>query len=137
MANKKENGYNPMQWNCEKQGCFNKKKRPKIELFAECLPDKIAFGDVDGLVEIKGNLLFLEFKAHANVPRGQRILYERITRLAPATVLIVQADAETMEVSGVSYVFKGIIESQVKMDLQGLKSTIREWAEWAMENPAI
>jgi len=67
MAN---NGHNPMRWDCQKQGCFNKKKRPRIEMFAECLPGKIAVGDVDGLVEIKGNFLFLEFKEHSNLPES-------------------------------------------------------------------
>lgn len=33
-------GYNELRYNCETQGCFNIKKRPKIEIFAECFPRK-------------------------------------------------------------------------------------------------
>lgn len=62
-----DNGYNPMQWNCERQGCFNVKKRPKIEMFADCLPRKISFSDIDGIVEINGNLLLLEWKDHQKI----------------------------------------------------------------------
>jgi len=51
-----------MRWDCEKQGCFNLKKRPKIELFADCFPGAISFGDVDGRVEYKGRFLELEWK---------------------------------------------------------------------------
>lgn len=32
------NGANPMRWDCTTQGCFNLKKRPKVEVFADCLP---------------------------------------------------------------------------------------------------
>ena len=58
-----ENGYNPLRWDCQKQGCFNKKKRPKIEEFAECLPGKISFGDIDGI----GALLLGKPKGHGIV----------------------------------------------------------------------
>lgn len=51
------NGYNPLRWDCERRGCFNLKRRPKIEVFAECFPGRINFGDVDGIVEIGGNAL--------------------------------------------------------------------------------
>ena len=47
-------GYNPMRWDCEKSGCFNVKCRPKIEVFAECFPGRINFGDMDGRVELGG-----------------------------------------------------------------------------------
>lgn len=134
MAN---NGYNPLRWDCAKQGCFNQKKRPKIEVFADCLPGKIAIGDVDGLVEIQGNLLFLEFKAHSVIPRGQQILFKRLTRLAPAVVLVIEADTETMDIFGVSYIYQGQIEPQVAMDLDGLRALIQSWATWAQANPAL
>lgn len=134
MAN---NGYNPMRWSCEKQGCFNKKKRPRIEMFAECLPGRIAVGDVDGLVEIEGNFLFLEFKEHSSIPRGQQILFERLTRLAPSVVLVIEADIESMDIFGINYVSNGVIEPQTLMDRNGLKDVIRSWANWAREHPAI
>ena len=57
------NGYNPLRWDCLRRGCFNLKRRPKIEVFADCFPGRINFGDVDGIVEISGNALLLDGKA--------------------------------------------------------------------------
>ena len=34
-------GYNPMRWDCERDGCFNVLRRPKIEVFADCFPRRI------------------------------------------------------------------------------------------------
>jgi hypothetical protein len=132
-----DNGYNPMRWDCEKQGCFNKKKRPKIETFADCLPGRIAFGDVDALVEIEGNFLFLEFKEHDRIPKGQQILFRRLTRLAPATVLVIEADVETMDVFGMNRVFNGEIFPQVDTDLEGVRQEISSWAKWALQNSKL
>jgi hypothetical protein len=132
-----DNGYNPLRWDCQKQGCFNRKKRPKIEEFAECLPGKISFGDIDGIVEIRGNFLVLEFKGSPIIPKGQRILYQRLTRLAPFFVLVIEADIESMTVFGVSYVAKGCIEPQITMNLQELKEKIKSWADWAQGHAAI
>jgi hypothetical protein len=47
-------GYNPLRLDCAAQGCFNLKRRSNIELFADCFPGRISFGDVDGIVEIGG-----------------------------------------------------------------------------------
>jgi hypothetical protein len=131
-----ENGYNPLRWDCEKQGCFNKKKRPKIEIFADSLPGKISFGDIDAISEIRGNFLMLEFKETSVIPKGQRILFQRLTRLAPFHVMVIEGDIETMTVYGVSYVSEGRIGRQRPMNLQGLKDKIKSWGEWAVKNPA-
>lgn len=48
-------GYNPLCGDCARHGCFSLKRRPKIELFADCFPGRISFGAVDGIVEIGGN----------------------------------------------------------------------------------
>ena len=132
----RDNGYNPMRWNCEKQGCFNLKKRPKIEMFADCLPGRISFTDVDGLVEINGNLLFMEWKEHQGLGTGQRILFERLTRFCPAVVLIVEGDAEDMTVSSISTVWDGVIGPHKEADIEDLRTQIRKWANWALFNPA-
>lgn len=130
-------GANPMRWDCQRQGCFNVHKRPKIELFADCLPGRIAFGDVDGIVEINGNLLLLEWKDHQSLNLGQKILFERLTLLCPATVFIVEGDAETMTVTNIRPVWRGDILPIEPADLAELKRRIRAWAEYAMENSAI
>jgi len=134
-----DNGFNPMRWDCAKQGCFNRKKRPKIELFADCFPRRIAFSDVDGIVEVKGNFLALEWKEHQRLPKGQKILFERFTSLCPATVIIVEGNAETMTVDTIRVVWDGVIsppegEPAEPCDLQQLKELIAAWATWANDH---
>ena len=131
-----DNGHNPMRWDCETQGCFNLHKRPKIELFADCLPGRIAFTDVDGITEINGNLLVLEWKDHRRIPTGQRLLYTRWTANGPVTVLVVVGDARCMTVEEVACVYDGVIGPWCEMDVAGLRDEIREWAEWAVAHPA-
>ena len=124
-----------MNWDCERQGCFNRKKRLKFGVFKDCLPGKISFSDVDGIVEINGNLLLMEWKDHHNLGTGQRILFERLTRFCPAAVLIVEGDAETMAVDSVAIVHGGQIDPPWQADLDGLRQLIRGWADWALKNP--
>ena len=123
------NGHNPLRWDCEKQGCFNKKCRPKIEQFAECLPGRIAFSDVDGIVEINGNFLLLEWKSFlGDIPDGQRIMYEQMTQNDNFTVVIIAGNAETMEIQSVKVVHKGCAGKWQVCTLKELKDKIRAWS---------
>ena len=126
-----------MNWDCQRQGCFNQKKRLKFAALKESLPGRISFSDVDGIVEIKGNLLLLEWKDHRNLCTGQRILFERMTRFCPATVLIVEGDAEFMAVDSIAIVWKGQIGPSRPADRSCLLEMIRDWADWATENPVL
>ncbi len=132
-----DNGRNPLRWDCRTQGCFNLKKRPKIERLADCLPGRIAFTDVDAMTEICGNLLLLEWKGHQALGTGQRLLFERMTALSPATVLIVEGDAETMTVSSVRTVWRGRMSPPETADLTGLRRAIQAWSAWALAHPAV
>lgn len=129
------NGFNPLRWNCEKQGCFNLEKRPKIEVFADCLPGKIAFTDVDGIVEVNSNFLFLEWKDHQELGTGQRVLFERLTDCCPATVFVVEGNAKTMEIESVAVVWSGKVRPREIANLDGLRERIRKWVAWAHWNP--
>ena len=126
-----------MNWNCQRQGCFNQKKRLKFAALKDSLPGRISFSDVDGIVEIKGNLLLIEWKDHGSLGTGQRILFERMTRFCPATVLIVQGDAEFMAVDSVAIVWKGQIGLPQQADRGRLLEMIRDWANWATDNSVI
>jgi hypothetical protein len=127
---------NPMHWDCDRQGCFNVHRRPKIEVFAECLPGRIAFSDVDGIVEINGNLLVLEWKNGRYVPRGQALLYSRWTANSPTVAILVVGDAQHMTVDEVAYVAGGKIGEWQTTDLAGLKALIADWSTWALSHPA-
>ena len=125
-------GYNPMRYDCEKQGCFNVKRRPKIEAFAECFPGKIAMGDVDGLVEINSHGLLLEWKSSdVALPMGQRIMYARLTKGCRLTVIVVNGNAETMDVDQYAWFADGRLHEIIKASLQELKAEIKAWVSWA------
>jgi hypothetical protein len=135
------NGYNPLRWDCEKRGCFNLKRRPKIELFADCFPGRMSFGDVDGIVEVNGNALLLEWKSEErDLPAGQRILYERLTRNSPVSVLIVVGDAETMAVEASAIFFEGTRyppEGFEPADLAIIRHHMTTWSAYAASHPAL
>lgn len=126
-------GENPMRWDCAASGCFNKVKRPKIEQFAEAFHGRIAMSDVDGLVEINGYFLFLEWKPSADPLRdGQRILYEQLTRLSDRVrVVVVAGNAETMQVSAVKVFRDGKGGDWVKADKGTLIKYMARWASCA------
>ena len=146
---KRPAGYNPMRYDCEKlsgdkpySACFNKIKRPKIEQFAECFPGKINFSDVDGMVEISGNAMLMEWKP---VPinffdgkhGGQRIMYQRITVGRRFTVLCIAGNAETMNVSHRAAFWDGKWRDWKEASLVDVKKVIEWWVKFARANPRI
>ena len=128
----KGNGHNPMRWNCDKRGCFNVKRRPKIEMFHDCFPGKISFGDVDAIVEINGKGLMLEWKSDTtDLPMGQQIMYRRLTKTEQLTVIILCGNAETMEINYMGWVFAGKYVEPVRETAEGAKKSIDDWVHWA------
>lgn len=125
-------GFNPMRWNCELSGCFNIEQRAKIEVFAECLPGKIAMGDIDATVEVNGHFLFFEFKTSPrHIPTGQRIYFQRLTRLSKKiTVVLIYADPKTMDCYEFCTIDEGQIGQWADCTLDEVKRRLREWVTW-------
>lgn len=83
----------------EWDGCFNDKKRLRTDLFRPVF-ERIyrrtgkygqgAFGDVDGICEIRGRGLMLETKADGLVTGGQRVMYENLTATGILTVFVLR-----------------------------------------------
>lgn len=129
-------GHNPMRWNCQNNGCFNLKRRPKIEVFHDLFPGKISMGDVDGIVEIDGNALILEWKSDRNdLPRGQQILYRRLTMSSPLSVLVLVGDAETMNVSAMGWFHMGAYQPTTEATLETARGAIADWVVFAKSHP--
>lgn len=121
-----------MRWDCGKRGCYNVKHRPKIEEFAECFPGKISMGDVDGLVEINGHFLLLEWKSVSkDLGYGQRKTYEQITASSPVVVMVVTGNPETMVVEKYSIFRKGKQGGDIPASLDDVKARIKSWSDWA------
>lgn len=127
-------GFNPMRWRCERDGCFNVKRRPKIEVFADCFPRRINFGDVDGLVELNGFFCLLEWKGDGGALRfGQIKSFVNFTHSIGNIVLVVHGDAESMAVEAYETFWAGKQHKRVEADLDGVKERIRRWSMWASE----
>jgi hypothetical protein len=122
---------NPLRWDCSSRGCFNVKKRPKIEVFAECFPRNIQMGDVDGIVEISGHVLILEWKEYEPISTGQKIMYQRITQSSQCHVIVVIGNPETMHVEKYACFHNGKMAAWVFGTLDDLKNRIRRWAQFA------
>lgn len=100
-------GYKPLKFRCSCDGrergdapvaCFNHKHRPRIEVFNACFAGDLAFGDVDGLVEVNGQFLFLEWKAEVGpLPTGQWLWMNRLTPPERFTILCVAGPAGDMD----------------------------------------
>lgn len=124
-------GFNPMRWKCERDGCFNQKRRPKIEVFADCFPRRINFGDVDGLVEINGRFCLLEWKGDGGALRtGQVMSFRSFTETIGNLVLVVHGDAETMAVDGYAQFWGGRQLAFIQASLDDVKERIRRWVSW-------
>lgn len=133
-------GYNPLRWRCDERGCFNVKQRPKIEVFAHCLPGKIAFSDIDATVEVNGCFLFLEFKSGMprDIPYGQKVYHQRLTAGRPNfKSIIVCADAETMECRALCVIANGKVGPWEITSRQALSERIAAWARHAKERGSI
>ena len=125
-----ENQKNKLRWNCEQQGCFNQKLRPKLEFLNDAFGGKIAFGDIDGVVEVNNRFLFLEWKCIGGKPAisfGQDLLYRNLSSRDGICVIVVSGSAETMEVRGVMVYQGGACGEWLKIDLAGLKNRIGAW----------
>jgi len=126
----KPKGYNPMRWDCATSGCYNKKLRPRIEEFADCFPGSISMSDVDGIVEVSGCFLFLEWKSRREpLKTGQKLLFERITAHPDTTVVIVLGCPSEMKIESAQVVSGGVFSIEVACDLSRLKSAFSQWAQ--------
>jgi len=68
-------------WECDNgANCFAESRLLRFEHVNDVFPGSIGMTDIDGLVEVRGALCIVEFKAPgADLPTGQRILFERFT----------------------------------------------------------
>lgn len=133
-----DNGYNPLRWNCSAEGCYNIKQRPKIEIFSDCFPGNINFGDLDAsLVEINQRALLLEWKGSLAIPLGQELTYKNLSRTNLFIAIVVVGDAETMAVTHYRLYIAGSTEGWVEADLSKVKAVLKRWADKARKLPSV
>jgi hypothetical protein len=134
----KANGFNPLRWDCSRQGCYNIHCRPKIEVFADCFPGRINFGDQDApLVERNCRGLMMEWKPIAQITDGQRLCYENLSRVGFMVGMAVVGDPRTMEVSKYGLFIDGKFQGWRDADLKETKRVVRAWCERAEQLPRV
>jgi len=120
-----------MRWDCspDKDGCYRDLGQPDLTVLDECFPGRIAMTDVDGLVEINGRFLLIEWKRRGDVPIGQRIMFERLTRHPEFTILVILGDPRTMVVERYDVFRGGRRRGWRDCDLSEIKRHVRTWAD--------
>lgn len=127
-------GYNPMRWNCREKGkCYNETLRPRIEEFAGCFPGRVSFSDVDGIVELGGYFLLLEWKSDGGtVQGGQRIMYQNMTAESHRfTVIVVNGHPREMTVNSIQVFRRGKAAAVEPCDFEALHARVKAWADEA------
>jgi hypothetical protein len=121
-----------LRWNCDDKGCF-RQLCPKLGVFDDCFPGKIGMSDVDGIVEIAGRILLLEWKSDGgSLGMGQRIMFEQMTALSrKITVIVVHGDPAEMTIKTVQVFSAGQFSQPEPSTLAELKERISAWAEKA------
>lgn len=128
---------NELAWKCDKDGCFNVKKRLKFAVFKDVFPRNINFTDVDGLVEVGGYFCMLEWKGDGGaVKKAQHRAYVHLTRgVTKNVVFIVYGDAETMAVRAFGYYTGGKYHDAKPRTLKDLRRWLKDWGTWAESEP--
>jgi len=135
----KDNGRNPILWDCNKNGCYNIKHRPKIEVFADCFSGKINFGDLDAsIVEINSRALLLEWKStRGDVPTGQDLTYKNLSRTGLLVAAVLVGNAETMVVTQYGFYIGGQFTGWKESDLNTVKKIFTRWEQRARSLPKV
>jgi len=126
--------FQPMRYNCAKQGCFNVKNRPDFGVFADCFPGKISMMDIDAAVEVNNRFLFVEFKPveFQKLARGQELFFERLAQDRRNTVVIAAGDVETMQFSRCMTIEDGQFRNWRDTSTDMMRARMKQWADNAL-----
>lgn len=118
--------------------CLHRDYEPKLTWFDDAFPGKIGFTDIDGIVEINGHYLVLEWKSpHGVVTDGQRTMLERLPD--EFSVIIARGDPKTGHLNSVTFRVFGTWTHYKygEFTLSDMKSWIKKWAAWAKQQEII
>ena len=86
-----------MRWQCTEKGCYLQRRSDPV-MFDGCFPAGVSMGDVDGIVELNGRFLIVEFKKlNISVPEGQARMFRRLVATGLFTILVVRAAEQHVE----------------------------------------
>lgn len=124
-----------IKWDCPTDGCY-RDQLPDWSPLNDCFPRAgIRVTDIDGMVEVGGHFLFIEWKPpKVPVPDGQMRALTRLSTLPRITVLIVWG-ITTLEPEQWQILSKGQVSDPHPVDFITWHSWINAWATVADDEP--
>lgn len=131
-------GFQKFGWDCEKEGCFNVKKRLDFGAFYDCFPHKVSMSDIDGVVEIAGHILLFEAKQDTKPLKvGQRLMFERLSGLYSIHVFVAAGGGADMTFTHLCEFWHGKQGPWVECDLDYIRGRLKAFSEFAKAHPNL
>lgn len=119
---------------CQNHGCYYS-QLPSWDDLIDCFPPGVYPTDVDGMVELSGNILFMEEKGcGVSLKTGQRMALRSLSRLPNVTVVIFRPRAEPDQVDVLIF-DDGQPQGFQPRSREWFKSWLAEWSDNARRNP--
>lgn len=119
-----------IRWNCETSGCYKDKCIPDWGFLQGAFPRGCRPTDIDGIVELDGNFLLLEWKNGGEIPAAQRTLFRRITELSSDIIAVVLfGDTEKSTVECMQVVKNGEIGPKEACTTEEFVDKCRRWGK--------
>jgi len=108
--------------------CYLRDCLPAWEMFNICFPRGIRIGDLDGIVEMNGLFLIMEWKrSNPEIPKGQLLTFKALARTGLFTIVIMYGQPMTdLQVFG----RKGEIKKRPANSLDAV-AVVSKWAKYA------
>ncbi len=120
-----------LRWKCESKGCYLK-QLPNWGMLDDCFPGRISVSDIDGVVEIGGRFLFLEWKRpRVALTTGQRIMFQNMVKTGVITVFLINGDPETSTPEQIVIFGRKGAAHPEPCDCVKLQQLCAKWAKWA------
>lgn len=122
---------------CGPGSCYKELYLPDWGILDGCFPRDIKPSDIDGVVEINGHLLFLEWKKPpASLTTGQRRMFERQTlRARRQQVLVIYG--ELGKPARLELIQHGKTRFNQPCDMEFLRWHCEHWAQYADSLPSV
>jgi hypothetical protein len=115
-----------MRWRCQDFGCYLQ-RRSDVVMFDGCFPAGISMGNVDGIVELCGHFLMIEFRKPGRpLPIGQGHMFEQLVATGYFTVFVVFALEQHVQ-SWTVFTRRG--QHHEEGDVMALREAVAAWSQ--------
>ena len=117
-----------LRHDCKRDGCYKDAHLPDWGFLDDCFPHRVSVSDIDGVVELDGQVMFLEWKQHTSkVTAGQVRMYRTLTKLfSGICVLIIFGPLDEPE--SIQLYRDGKVILKKEADKKYIKHLMSRWA---------